>query len=385
MKTVIKNIGTIISGDIENPVVDGDAILVEDNKIAKVGSEVEMDLDLADKVVDVGGMTVTPGLIDSHVHPVIGDYTPRQDTLNFIESSKHGGVTTMISAGEVHTPGRPKDPSGVKALAKLAHKASENSRPGGVKLHGGALILEKGLTEEDFQELADEGVWLVGEIGLGSVAAPEDASPMVKWAKKAGMKVHMHTGGTSIPGSSTVTADHVMEVQPTVSSHINGGPTAIPYKEVEKLVTESDIPLEIVHCGNPKMINDTIQLVKEHNCMDRIIIGNDSPSGTGIIPLGILRVLAHIASLNDVAGEKAIAMATGNTASTFDLPVGLIKEGLDADLAVMDAPSGSAGEYAAEALERGDLPGVAMVMIDGKVEFEGSRNTPPAKGELKIN
>lgn len=385
MKTVIKNIGMIISGDIDNPVLDGDAILVEDKKIAKIGSETEFDLNLADKVVNAGGMTVAPGLIDSHVHPVLGDYTPRQDTLNFINSSKHGGVTTMISAGEVHTPGRPKDASGVKALAKLAHKSSQNSRPGGVKLHGGALILEEGLTEDDFKELRDEGVWLVGEIGLGSIAAPEDAVPMVEWAKKAGMKVHMHTGGTSIPGSSTVTADHVMEVQPTVSSHINGGPTAIPYKEVEKLVTKSDIPLEIVHCGNPKMINDTIQLVKEHNCLDRIIIGNDSPSGTGIIPLGILRVLAHISSLNDVAGEKAIAMATGNTASTFDLPVGLIKEGLEADLTVMDAPMGSVGKDAVTALEAGDLPGVAMVMIDGKIELEKSRNTPPAKGKLEIN
>ena len=46
-----------------------------------------------------------PGLIDSHAHPVFGDFTPRQQTQNFIESGLHGGVTTVISAGEVHLPG----------------------------------------------------------------------------------------------------------------------------------------------------------------------------------------------------------------------------------------------------------------------------------------
>ena len=97
--------------------------------------------------------------------PVLGDFTPRLNTLGFMEGSMHGGVTSMISAGECHTPGRPKDAAGTKALAIVAHKSSENARPGGVKLHGGALILEKGLVEKDFEELAKEGVWLVGEIG----------------------------------------------------------------------------------------------------------------------------------------------------------------------------------------------------------------------------
>ena len=76
-------------------------------------------------------------------------------------------------------------------------------------MFGGAVILEKGLVEEDFEETAREGVRVVGEIGLGAVKTPEEAAPMVKWARKNGMTVMMHTGGTSIPGSSTVTAEHV--------------------------------------------------------------------------------------------------------------------------------------------------------------------------------
>lgn len=376
------NIGKMISGDVHQPVLKEDALLITDNLITKIGRTADLDLSKVDQVIDINGMAVIPGLIDSHVHPVLGDYTPRQKTVDFIDSSKHGGVTTMISAGEAHTPGRPKDPVGAKALAILAHKSAENARPGGVKLHGGALILEKGLTEKDFQELADQGVWLVGEIGLGTVKDPQEAKPMVEWAKKYGMKVQMHTGGTSIPGSSTVTAVDVMTVKPTVASHVNGGPTAVSLNEAEKLVKESEIMLELVHCGNPKMINQVISLAKGNNCLERIIVGNDSPSGTGIIPLGILRTLAHISSLNQVPGAVAIAMATGNTARTYELPVGLIQEGREADLVVMDAPMGSVANDAMEALEVGDLPGIRLVMIDGQIVVQKSRNTPPAKRNL---
>lgn len=381
-KLALVNIGKIISGDINHPVLDADAILIENNLISKIGKSDCLDLTNVDQLIDVNGMTVTPGLIDSHVHPVLGDYTPRQKTVDFIDSSKHGGVTTMISAGEAHTPGRPKDRVGAKALAILAHKSSQNARPGGVKLHGGAIILEKGLLEEDFAELAQEGVWLVGEVGLGTVKDPAEAKPMVEWAKKNGMKVQMHTGGTSIPGSSTVTAEHVMEVNPTVASHVNGGPTAVSIDEAEKLVKESEIALELVHCGNPKMINEVIRLATENDCLDRIIVGNDSPSGTGIIPLGILRTLAHISSLNGVSGEVAFAMATGNTARTYGLPVGLVQEGKEADLVIMDAPMGSVANDAAEALEVGDLPGIRVIIIDGKVVVKKSRNTPPAKRDV---
>src|SRR3546814_14743502 len=73
---------------------------------------------------------VAPGLIDSHVHPVAGDWTPRQNQINWIDSYLHGGVTTMISAGEVHMPGRPKDAVGVKAMAIFMQRRSEERRVG---------------------------------------------------------------------------------------------------------------------------------------------------------------------------------------------------------------------------------------------------------------
>lgn len=381
---LIKNIGTLISGDINNPVIKADAIIIEDGKISAIGSSQDFSGKKVDQVIDAAQTTVTPGLIDSHCHVVLGDFSPRQNQIGFLESETHGGVTTMISAGEVHLQGRPKDPAGTKALAILAAKAFNNFRPGGAKVIGGAVILEKGLKETDFEEMRREGVKIVGEIGLGSVKFAEDAVPMVLWARKNGMKILMHTGGTSIPGSDTVTADQVISVDPDVACHVNGGPTSVSVDEIEKLVRQTGYALELVHCGNMKTLVDAVNLGIKYNALERFIIGNDAPSGTGIIPLGILRVISTAASLTALEPEKALCMATGNTARIFNLECGFIREGYPADLTIMDYPMGSVGKTALEAIKAGDVPGVSMVIIDGEIKVKVSRNTPPASRKAGV-
>ena len=380
MKTLIKNIGCVVSGDIAKPLLDGDSIVVADGKIAAIGKGLDVD---ADTVIDAKGSAVIPGLIDSHCHPVFGDFTPRQRTMDFIESGLNGGLTTMISAGEVHLPGRPKDIVGLKALAVVAAKAYANLRPAGVKVHGGAPILELGMVEDDFAEMARHGVKLVGEIGLGSVRTGKDAAPMVRWAKKHGMTVTIHTGGPSIAGSNAITADIVLEADPDVVGHINGGTTSMSEREIDSLVA-TQMALEIVHCGNCKTALHTLERAREAKALHRIIIGNDAPSGTGVVPLGILRVVAHLASLGGLAPEAAICMATGNTARVYGLPVGVIEPGREADLCIVDAPIGSVGKTALEALRAGDLFGISMVLIDGQIKIGRSRNTPPTARAAEV-
>src|SRR6201984_3786351 len=112
-RLVIRNIGLLLSGDLERPILDADTVVAVDGKITEVGKQKDVDVEGATLVVDVNGTTLAPGLIDSHVHPVAGDWTPRQNQIGWIDSYLHGGVTTMISAGEVHTPGRPKDVVGL--------------------------------------------------------------------------------------------------------------------------------------------------------------------------------------------------------------------------------------------------------------------------------
>ena len=101
MKLAIVNLGEIVSGDWRAPITKGDAILTDDGRIVSVGTASPSAIEDADVVIDAGGMTAIPGLIDSHVHITFGDYTPRQRTVGYLESYLHGGVTTSISASEV--------------------------------------------------------------------------------------------------------------------------------------------------------------------------------------------------------------------------------------------------------------------------------------------
>ncbi len=169
----------------------------------------------------------------------------------------------MISAGEPHTPGRPTDPAGVKALTILAHKSFAKLRPSGVKVHAGAVMLEEGLTEQDFDEMAAAGVRLVAEIGISGVKDPEVAATMTGWAQARGMKVMVHTGGASIPGSGVIGADFVVKVQPDVAGHTNGGPTALPLSDVGRILEETSARIELVHNGNVRAAADVARLVAD--------------------------------------------------------------------------------------------------------------------------
>ena len=374
----IYNIGKLITGDLRHPIANATALLIEGGVITAIGDPEILSGARVDHTIDARGLTAAPGLIDNHVHPVIGDWTPRQRMLDFIESSLHGGVTSMISAGEVHTPGRPRDPVGAKAMAILAAKTFHNAPPGGVKVHAGAVMIEQGMTEKDFAEMAEGGVKLVGEIGLSSVP-PEAAAPYVRWAQAHGMKCTIHTGGSSIPGSTVVGADHVLTCGADVAAHINGGPTGMSPADIQKLVREANVALEIVQCGNQRNVLIAMEDALAHGALHRVVVGTDMPSGTGVIPLGILRTLAHVASMTEVAPEVAWALATGNTARLHGLNTGVLETGREGDVLLIDAPYGCIADDAMGALAIGDVPALAVAVIDGVVRVKGSRNTPPAR------
>ncbi|HYP85153.1 amidohydrolase family protein [Variovorax sp.] len=377
-KVVIRNIGLLLSGDIDQPVLEADTIVVNDGRIVAVGREKDCDTEGARTVIDARRTCVAPGLIDSHVHPVAGDWTPRQSQLNWIESSLNGGVTTMISAGEVHYPGRPKDIVGLKALAITAQRAFDNFRPGGVKVLAGAPVIEKGMVESDFKELAEAGVGLLGEIGLGSVKAGEEARTMVAWARKYGIQSTIHTGGPSVPGSGYIDKDVVLEADADIIGHINGGHTSLPLAHVCELCEKSSRAIEIVHNGNEKIAIEAARAALDLKCPHRIILGTDGPAGSGVQPLGILRMVSLLSAIAGIPAELVFCFATGNTARIRNLDCGLIEVGRAADFVFMDRAQHTAGKTLLESVELGDIPGVGMVMIDGIVRCGRSRNTPPA-------
>src|SRR5262245_1800470 len=378
-KIVIRNIGLLLSGALENPILDADTIVAIDGKITGIGRASDIDAEGATTVVDAKGSTLAPGLIDSHVHPVAGDWTPRQSQLGWIDSNLNGGVTTMISAGEVHTPGRPRDVIGLKALAVSAQRQFANFRPSGVKIHAGAPCIEPEMTEEDFKDLAASGVKLLGEVGLGGVKDGPTARRMVGWARKYGIQSTIHTGGPSIPGSGLIDKDVVLDADTDVVGHINGGHTALPDNQIRCICEGCKRGLEIVHNGNERAALYALRAAIEMNELERVILGTDAPAGSGVQPLGILRMISMLSALGDLPAEKAVCLATGNTARMRKLDCGVIEVGRAADFVLMDTAQHSAGQTLLDSVRLGDLPGIGMVVIDGQVRCQRSRNTPPAK------
>jgi enamidase len=373
------NIGALATGVLASPRAEIESVLAQDGRIAALGPGGRTDAARADVVIDCRGTTVIPGLIDSHCHVVLGDYTPRQKTVDFLDSYVHGGITSVVSAGEgVHAPGRPHDPVASKALAIAAAKCFEHFHPNGMKVNAGSVVLEPGLGDEDFAEMARHGV-RHAKYGFGGYAHPRDGEPEVRRAQKHGLCVMSHSGGNSIPGSSPITHDVLLYLRPDVCGHVNGGTTSLDEEGLRAIVTGTDMALQIVQAGNLRSALYILRLAREAGALARVCVASDTPTGTGVMPMGVLKSVCELASLGDLAPETAVALATGNNARAFRLVTGTLAVGQPADLVVCDAPAASQAPDALGAIARGDIPGISAVVIDGRVQVGRSRNTPLAK------
>lgn len=378
-KTVITNIGTLLSGNLLEPIINANTVISTNGLITEIGSSHDIELSGADLYIDAQGTTLMPGLIDNHTHPTLGEYSPRSGNHNWIWHCLQGGVTTMISAGEVHTPGLPSDRAGIKAMAIAAHKVFNNCRPSGVKMIAGSPLLNNDFQEEDFRELAAQGITQLGEVGIGPVKNATKAAELVRYAKKHSIISMTHTGGPSIAASKRMGAEEILEINPDIIGHINGGYTALPQKEIRCLCEGCRGALEIVHNGNELAAIITLNYAKELNQMDRIVIGTDSPAGCGVPALGMLRTISLLSSLGNTPPEKVICFATGNTAKIRKLNTGLIELNKEADFVLASPPLGGAGKDVLSSLRLGDLPSITSIIIDGQLIVRQSKNSPPAE------
>ncbi|GAA3731136.1 enamidase [Spinactinospora alkalitolerans] len=377
---------TVFSGDIEAPIVDGaDTVVVTDGTISDVGNarDLRAAIDNADTVVDARGSTVAPGLIDSHCHVVLGDYTPRQKTVDFLAGYVHGGITSVVSPGEIHAPGRPHTAVGVKALAIAARTCFENFHPGGMTVHAGSVVLEPTLQERDFADLQDAGV-VLAKFGFGRYKDPAEGVDQVRWAKQHGITVMCHSGGASIPGSKPITPEHLLALAPDVCGHINGGPTSLDPDGVDTIMDETGMALQLVQAGNLRSAVRILERAVRQDALSRIVIGSDTPTGTGVMPLGVIKTVAELASLTGLDPALVWAAASGNNARTWNLPAGLVTPGRAGDLVVMDAPWGSTRDSARGALAVGDIPGISAVITAGRVRALKSRNTPASARSANV-
>ncbi len=373
MQLLLHNIGSVLSGKLKQPVLDIETIVVDDGRIASFD---DSDTTTADTVIDCRGMTVAPGLVDTHVHPTLGDYAHKQQSVGYLERMIHGGVTRVMSAGEVHAPGR-LDADSALAIAAGAFHSFETFHPAGMKVHAGAMLLETDTEFGHVDQAYGIGMRIIGEIGIGSLKDPVRSGELSRHARRLGMTVHMHCGCTSDrgPGGDAhphFSADDVFVAEPTIASHANTF-ASLSDADIDRICGPDGPPyVEIVQAGGTRSMLRVVQRLAEIDSLDRLLIGTDTPTGYGVTSLGVLKTIGDICSLGDVDPGVGWAIASGQGASAFGVAGNVVEIGAAADLVVMDASLGSVHESATDAIAAGEFPGVAAVITDGVVRIKGS-------------
>ena len=189
-------------------------------------------------------------------------------------------------------------------------------RPGGMRVLAGSIILEPpGVSAARFQhEVAAKGVRLA-KPGFGSFASPFDYVPLdlvgsrrrPDWPTSC-IPVGRRTGRRRSPPSTFWRCARMFRFTSTAAR--SPCPTGISNASSGKAIWRcSSAPQAICapRCPAPHWWSG----------MGRWTVcsfATDTPTGSGIMPLGVLYTISHVASLGKVAPEIAIAAATGNNA-----------------------------------------------------------------------
>src|SRR5207247_1969166 len=149
---LLRNAARVATGDVERPLIDGPTdIRVADGVIASVGPSAG---GTADIVIDASHLLVMPGLWDAHHHPYFGDHTPQFDARGYLAETVRAGTTTIVSAGTIDFPGRPRDAAGERELAILAQRSWIHDRPLEINVLSNTVTAATGLDERVFAVLA---------------------------------------------------------------------------------------------------------------------------------------------------------------------------------------------------------------------------------------
>ena len=383
MTILIRNIGELFTGDIAAPTSTATSIRIVGGEIEAIGDD--LDACDGDRVIDAAGRAVCPGLIDGHVHPTFGEWTPSQNAIGWIGNYVHGGVTTMISAGELHIPGLDfgnLTPELVTSIAVVSAHTTGRVRQSGARVHAGTVLLVPGMQDEHFDRLAEAGCRFAKFIFYPFAAdadGDEEALGYLEQCRRRGIRVKTHTGGVSRSGASRpVGADVLTRIEPDIAAHVSGGPIPMLDEDLHRAIAETSCALEVCSSMNYRSTTLVVEQLAARDELHRLTLGTDTPGGTGVIPRGMLRNILLLTGVCGLDPAIAIAAATGNTARAHGLESGVIEVGRPADVVVIGPVTGSTGTTVADAIAHGDLPGISHVIANGVVVVDGrSHQTPP--------
>jgi enamidase len=383
---LIHNIGEFFTGDIARPTAPVKSILIENGRIASLDPPTGTK---AEAIIDAKQSAILPGLVDGHVHPVMGEWTPTQDAIGWIGNYLHGGTTSMVSAGELHAPGLDYNnltPELVTCLAEVTRQTTGRVRWSNVKLHAGTVLLVPGMKEAHFDRLAKVGAILAKFLFYPLEADPEEAKRYVRLCRERGIRTKVHTGGVSRSGVSQMCGHEILSwLQPDIAAHVSGGPIPMSDHDLARVIDETNFALEICTSGNYRSTLLAARRLRERGQLARLTLGTDTPGGTGVIPRGMLRNILYLASVCELTPGEAVAVASGNTAKAHGLDVGFLGVGDPADLLICGPVEGAAGANLSDAIGHGDLPGISYAFIDGKAVVSGrSEQTPPSRFKVHL-
>ncbi len=245
-------------------------------------------------------------------------------------------------------------------------------------------MLVDGLTEADFEEMAQAGVWMVAEIGGGGLYKVKDVAPMIEWAKPRGFKVSVHIGPQSIPGSSLVGSELCVAIQPDKLAHINGGSTAAPWSEIQRCIDECPkAGVEFISMGNQKMAGRIYEYLQKRNELNRVVYGSDTPTGQGVMPNCIQRMVMR-PRLSTTCRLNRPSPWAPQLCGPVRPQHRQIEVAREADILAIDWVRRPA-EDALEAMKLDDTFGVSMVMVDGQVVSVKGRDGRPTKRHITID
>ncbi|MPZ68468.1 MAG: amidohydrolase family protein [Actinobacteria bacterium] len=374
-RLAVTHVRRIITGDLDHPVAEGNDVLIENGVFSEIGSEVTD----ADAILDAKGLDLWPGLVDSHVHPIVGDVSVMPHGSGWVGEYMNGGVTRMISAGELTMPGLtdPLTPEMVVDLACVTAKLYRGTAMG-PKIHAGTLLLVPGLQRSDFERIAKAGGVCVKYIYY-PFANPDrqELDNYRAWAHGAGLKVKLHCGGTSYRGGS-VTADRaVFEASvPDIAGHLNGGPIPVTDEDA-RFIVESGAAFEIIMGGNLRLARDMVAWADAAGLLGSLLCGTDTPGGSGITPRAMLQLVAFLSGTCKLPPSVAVAAASGNVTRAHGIEGGTIAIGRPADFLLVGAVRGSGAATAEASVASGEIPGIGAVVINGEVRAIPGRLTPP--------
>lgn len=357
---LIENIGTVVSGDLAEPILNAESLFIVDGVIKETNTRPKGDMR-----IDAAGCSVLPGLIDAHHHPYFGDFHPVVNAVGYTDRYMESGVTGLVSCGPYALPGHPLGPQSGVALGILSAQSFAKVRPSGIKVYGECMIVEPGMVEEDFARAATGGVRRVKF--LLPVPTVEMARNFVQWAHRYGMKVLTHCGGRKLIGEAKSIGEALQVIRPDVAAHINGGPTPPIWDDVEWLLDETPCIADIVLGGNLGIAVKIVEKLMGQGRLDRLMLGTDSPTPGGLMSGGVAKFLTFLASMTDLRPEQAVCLATGVTARGHGLNTGVVKVGMPADLLIVSAKDGTPAKDALEEIKDGNAPAVGAVMVDGEL------------------